>query len=106
VRAAELIENRPEPIAAVRPLLGARKAIAQQVDDLNGKVRKLARHDVRVRKFMAAPGVGPITALCFKATINDPTRFKRSRSVGAYIGLTTGAMPPGDRLATPTLEVW
>src|SRR5262245_46032167 len=30
-----------------------------------------------------------ITALCFKATIDDPTRFKRSRSVGAYVGLST-----------------
>ncbi len=37
---------------------------------------------------MTVPGVGPITALCFKATIDDPTRFKRSRSVGAYVGLT------------------
>jgi transposase len=35
---------------------------------------------------MTVPGVGPITALCFKATIDDPTRFKRSRSVGAYVG--------------------
>jgi hypothetical protein len=33
------------------------------------KVLKLARHDVQVRKFMTAPGLGPITALCFKATI-------------------------------------
>jgi transposase len=89
VRAAELIENRPELIAAVRPLLEARKAIEQQVDDLDRKVHKLARHDVQVRRFMTVPGVGPITALCFKATIDDPTRFKRSRSVGAYIGLTT-----------------
>ena len=38
---------------------------------------------------MTVPGIGPITALCFKATIDDPTRFKRSRSVGAYVGLTT-----------------
>jgi transposase len=38
---------------------------------------------------MTVPGVGPITALCFKATIDDPTRFKRSRSVGAYVGLMT-----------------
>jgi transposase len=50
------------------------------------KVLKLAHHDVQVRKFMTAPGLGPITALCFKATINDPTRFKRSRSVCAYVG--------------------
>jgi hypothetical protein len=74
---------------AVRPLLEARKAIEQQVGDLDRKVLKLARHDVQVRRFMTAPGVGPITALCFKATIDDPTRFKRSRSVGAYVGLTT-----------------
>ena len=76
-------------IAVVRPLLEARKAIEQQVDDLDRKVLKLARHDAQVRRFMTVPGVGPITALCFKATIDDPTRFKRSRSVGAYVGLTT-----------------
>lgn len=43
---------------------------------------------------MTVPGVGPITALCFKATIDDPTRFKRSRSVGAYVGLTTSRAFP------------
>src|SRR5260221_8038306 len=69
--------------------LEARKAIEQQVDDLDRKVLKLARCDAEVRRFMTVPGVGPITALCFKATIDDPTRFKRSRSVGAYVGLTT-----------------
>ena len=88
VRAEELIEGRPELIAAVRPLLEARHAIEQQVDGLDRKVQKLARHDAQVRSFMTAPGVGPITALCFKATIDDPARFKRSRSVGAYVGLT------------------
>ena len=96
VRAAELIENRPELIAAVRPLREARKAIEQQVDDLDRKVHKLARHDVQVRRFMTVPGVGPITALCFKATIDDPTRFKRSRSVGAYVGLTTRRHASGE----------
>ena len=89
VRAEELIEGRPELVAAVRPLLKARHAIEQQVDDLDRKVRKLARYDAQVRRFMTAPGVGPITALCFKATIDDPARFKRSRSVGAYVGLTS-----------------
>jgi transposase len=33
------------------------------------------------------PGIGPITALCYRATIDEPSRFKRSRSVGAYVGL-------------------
>src|ERR1700691_3782360 len=96
VRAEGLIENRPELVAAVRPLLEARKAIEQQVNDLDRKVLRLARNDAQVRRFMTAPGVGPITALCFKATIDDPTRFKRSRSVGAYIGLTTRRHASGE----------
>jgi hypothetical protein len=45
---------------------------------------------------MTVPGIGPITALCFKATIDDPTRFKRSRSVGAYVGLTTRRHASGE----------
>ena len=96
VRAEELIEGRPELIAAVRPLLEARHAIEQQVDGLDRKVQKLARHDAQVRSFMTAPGVGPITALCFKATIDDPARFKRSRSVGAYVGLTSRRHASGE----------
>jgi transposase len=96
VRAETLIEDRPELVAAVRPLLEARRAIELQVDDLDRKVHKLARHDVQVRRFMTVPGVGPITALCFKATIDDPTRFRRSRSVGAYIGLTSRRHASGE----------
>ena len=96
VRAEGLVENRPELAAAIRPLLEARKAIERQVDNLDRKVLKLARHDVQVRRFMTVPGVGPITALCFKATIDDPARFRRSRSVGAYIGLTTRRHASGE----------
>src|SRR5262245_17308608 len=57
---------------------------------------RVARDDAHVRRFMRAPGVGSITALCFLATIDDPTRFKRSRSVGAYIGLTTRRFASGE----------
>jgi len=96
VRAEELIADRPKLVAAVRPLLEVRKAIEQQVADLDRKVHKLARHDAQVRRFMTLPGIGPITALCFKATIDDPRRFKRSRSVGAYIGLTTRRHASGE----------
>ena len=96
VRAEELIEGRPELMAAVRPLLAARHAIEQQVDDLDHKVMRLARNNAQVRRFMTAPGIGPITALCFLATIDDPTRFKRSRSVGAYVGLTTRRYASGE----------
>jgi transposase len=96
VRAVELIEGHPALTAVVRPLLMARTAIEQQIDDLDRKVLKLARQDAQVRRFMTVPGVGPITALCFKATIDDPTRFRRSRSVGAYVGLTTRRHASGE----------
>jgi transposase len=95
-RAAELIEDRPELVAIVAPLLRAREAIEKQIDDLDRKVLKLARHDAQIRRFMTVPGIGPITALCFKATIDDPARFKRSRSVGAYIGLTSRRHASGE----------
>ncbi len=96
VRAKELIEDRPELTAAIGPLLKARDTIERQVADLDRKVLKLARHDEQVRTFMTVPGVGPITALCFRATIDDPTRFKRSRNVGAYVGLTTRRHASGE----------
>ena len=96
VRAAELAEARPELAAAVEPLLKAREAVGRQIADLDRKVMRLARNDAQVRRFMTAPGVGPITALCFLATIDDPTRFKRSRSVGAYAGLTTRRYASGE----------
>ena len=96
VRAAELVEDRPELTAAVEPLLKAREAVERQIADLDRKVMRLARSDAQVRRFMTAPGVGAITALCFLATIDDPTRFKRSRSVGAYVGLTTRRYASGE----------
>jgi transposase len=91
----------------VAPLLKAREAIEKQIDDLDGKVLKLARHDAQIRRFMTVPGIGPITALCFKATIDDPARFKRSRSVGAYIGLTTRRHASGEiDWSGRNLKVW
>ncbi len=96
VRAAELTQDRPELAAAVVPLLKAREVIERQIADLDRKVMRLARDDARVRRFMTVPGVGPVTALCYLATIDDPTRFKRSRSVGAYAGLTTRRYASGE----------
>ena len=96
VRAAQLAEDRSELFAAVDPLLKARGAVEQQILDLDRKVLRLARNNAQVRRFMTAPGIGPVTALCFLATIDDPTRFKRSRSVGAYAGLTTRRYASGE----------
>ena len=45
---------------------------------------------------MTVPGIGPITALAFYAAVDDPTRFRRSRSVGAYFGLTPRRFASGE----------
>src|SRR5262249_48419114 len=96
VRATELAGHRPDLAAVVEPLLKARDAVGQQIANLDGKVLRLARNNAQVRRFMTVPGVGPITALCFLATIDEPTRFRRSRSVGAYVGLTTRRYASGE----------
>ena len=78
------------------PKTHERNAVEHQVRELDRKVTKLARRDAQVRRFMTVPGVGPVTALAFKATIDDPARFARSRSVGAYVGLTSRRHASGE----------
>ncbi len=95
-RAEELIEGQPMLAASVDPLLKARETIGQQIADLDRQVLQLARRDTQTKRLMTAPGVGAITALCYLATINDPTRFEKSRSVGAYLGLTTRRFASGE----------
>jgi transposase len=95
-RANELIDKNPALVAAIEPLLKAREALERQIADLDRKVLRLARSEPQVRRFMTVPGVGPITALCYLATIDDPARFKKSRNVGAYVGLTTRRYASGE----------
>lgn len=45
---------------------------------------------------MTTSGVGPITAISFVTTIEDPHRFRRSQDVGAYLGLTPRRYQSGD----------
>jgi transposase len=64
--------------------------------ELDGKVRRVAKASAPVCRLMTEPGVGPITVLCYLATIDDPSRFDRSRNVGAYLGLTTRRYASGE----------
>ena len=95
-KTVELIDGQPLLAAAIEPLLKAREALGRQIAGLDGKLLRLARSEPQVRRFMTAPGVGAITALCYFATIDDPQRFKKSRSVGAYVGLTTRRYASGE----------
>jgi transposase len=55
-----------------------------------------AKGDPACRVLMTAPGVGPVTALAYVATIGDAERFAKSRAVGAYVGLTSRRWQSGE----------
>src|ERR1700716_2644428 len=57
---------------------------------------RFVRDDPTLRRFMTVPGVGPVTALAFRSTIDEPDRFKRARDVGPYLGLTPRRYQSGE----------
>lgn len=78
------------------PLLDARVALYQHFLELDRRVKRAASHDGVCMRLMTIPGVGPIAALTFKSAVDDPTRFKRSRTVGAHFGLTPRRYQSGE----------
>lgn len=85
---AEDLKVAPELRPIFETLVSARRAILDRIGKLDGQVRVAARRNPIVRLFMTAPGVGPITALAVASVFDDPARFRRSSSAGAYLGLT------------------
>ena len=57
-------------------------------DTLDEEVRTMARESDLARRLMTVPGVGPIVALAYIATLDDEKRFRKSVDVGAFLGLT------------------
>ena len=72
---------------AMRGLIAAREAVLAAVAAIDADMKRLVRASDACRRLMTIPGVGPLTALAFVAAIDDPSRFKRSRDIGAYLGL-------------------
>jgi transposase len=87
-RVEELVVEHPLLQEAVRPLLSVREMVRRGIADLTRKLLALARGNDETRRLMTVPGVGAINALAFCAAVGEPDRFRRSRSVGAYFGLT------------------
>jgi transposase len=82
------IEANVELCHALVPLLDVRLQLYKAFLEMDRRVKALAHSDQICRLFMTAPGVGYIAALTFKAAVDDPSRFKRSRTVAAHFGLT------------------
>ena len=81
---------------ALNPLLDARVVLFQHYLELNRRVKHAASQDEVCLRMMTVPGVGPIAALTFKAAVDDPSRFRRSRTVAAHFGLTPRRFQSGE----------
>jgi len=80
----------------VEPLLAILATMLVQLQRLTRQVVDIVRREEVCRRLMSAPGVGPITALAFRATIDRPDRFRRSRDVGVHLGLTPARYQSGE----------
>jgi len=89
-------EGIPGLSAAVRGLVAARSAVLAAVVTIDADMKRMARASQACRRLMTIPGVGQLTALAFTAAIDDPERFKRSRDVGAYLGLVPRRYQSGE----------
>ena len=92
----ELIDGNPVLVEALSPLLTARDAISDQFTNLDKRVRDRAHGDKVCRQLMSVPGVGAVIAMTFRTAIDDPTRFRSSKTVGASFGLTPRRYQSGE----------
>ncbi len=93
--------NRDLPVelrAGLTPLLEEIASLSGQVQELDRRInRVIAERYPAARAIQQVPGVGPVTALWFVLTVDEPGRFRRSRQVGAYLGLTPRQRQSGER---------
>lgn len=104
-RVRELITGTELDLVADALLL-ARRSLREQFSRLDDMLVRLAQHDEVTRRFMTVPGVGPLVALTFRATVDVPSRFTRSRSVGAHFGLTPRKQQSGEVDRSGRISRW
>ena len=95
-RIRELVENLSDLVVLVEPLLIVRRAIREQIGILHRRLLAIVRDDDVCRRLMTIPGVGPVVALTYRATVDVPARFRKSKSVGAVFGLTPSQYQSGE----------
>jgi len=90
------VGDHAEIMATIEPLLVARAELLRQHSALDRRVISAAQRDPICKLLMTMPGVGSHIALSFRAAVDDPTRFRRSRDVGAHFGLTPRRYSSGE----------
>jgi transposase len=95
-RAAEHIPEALWP--ALGPILEQIGSLTQRIGDYERKLEEISKtHYPETELLRQVEGIGPLTALTFVLTVDDPYRFEKSRSVGAYLGLVPATDRSGDR---------
>jgi transposase len=95
-RIKELVENLPDLAVLVEPLLIVRQTLREQFGILHRRLLAIVRDDEVCRRLMTVPGVGPVVALTYRATVDVPARFRNSKAVGAVFGLTPSKYQSGE----------
>jgi transposase len=96
-RIRELVEDLPDLAILVEPLLVVRRVLREQIAVLHRRLLAVVRDDEVCRRLMTVPGVGPVVALTYRATVDVAARFRKSKSVGAAFGLTCSRDQSGER---------
>lgn len=81
---------------SIQNLIHVVLAITESISVLDKKIKIIVQREPKAQLLMTIPGIGPVTALKFLVEIGDPKRFKNSRAVGAYIGLTPKQYSSGE----------
>src|SRR5256886_7735492 len=95
-RIRELVESLPDLAVLVEPLLIVRQVVREQLGILHRRLLAIVRDDDVCRRLMTIPGVGPVVALTYRATVDVPARFRNSKAVGAVVGLTPSRYQSGE----------
>lgn len=95
-RVRELTKGHIGLESIMESLLSVWHCTCEQIQVLDRQILAHARADEVCRRLMTAPGIGSVTALAYRAVIDDPSRFKKSSYVGAYLGLTPRRYQSGE----------
>src|SRR6201982_2935554 len=103
-RGKELMENLPDLAVLVERLLVVRRVLRERLGILHRRLLAVVRDDDVCRRLMTVPGVGPVVALTYRATVDVPARFRKSKSVGAVFGLTCAKYQSGESERTGAIS--
>ena len=78
------------------PMLTAREALWREFAKLHREVLAIVKEDQVCRRLMTVPGVGALVSLTYRAGVDDPAHFAKSKSVGAFFGLTPKRYQSGE----------